>query len=490
MKEKVPQKSIKQNFIYNTILKVINIIFPLLTFPYIARVLSPEGVGKVDFSLSIIEYFILLAQIGIPTYAIRECAKFRDDKEKLSKTVQEILVINLLMLLISYFILFILIGSVDKLIPYRNLLIILSVNIVSTSIGMEWFYQAIEEYKYITTRSIIIKIFSLISVFLFINSENDFIIYGIILSLSATVGNFYNFIHSRNHINLFRKYRNYDLKKHIKPVLILFAMSVSISIYTNLDKVMLGFITSDVSVGLYAAANRMIKVILALLTSLGAVLLPRMSYYIENKKELEIKNLISKSLDFIIMISIPASVGIFVLAKPIILIFAGSEYLSAVPTIKILSPILISIAVSNLIGVQILISHGKEKFTLISTIVGALTNFILNLLLIPLLQHNGAAIGTLVAETTVTLIQIILAYPYLKGNIHWKSMISYLVGGGIIMLISSIFNIFISDMVTYVILTIVTSVVAYFGFLYLIKNTIIYGMTNDILKNIKQKVLS
>lgn len=480
------QKSIESNFIYSSMLKGLNIIFPLITFPYVARILSPEGIGKVDFSLSIIQYFILIAQVGIPTYAIRECAKVRDSEESLTKTVQEILVINLVMVIISYLLFSIVILNVNQLASYRYVLLVGSLNILSTSIGIEWFYQAIEEYKYITIRSMFVKLISLIAIFLFVKEENDFIIYALIIVLSTSIGYLYNFIHVYNYIDLFKKFKGYNFKKHIKPIIILFAMSLSISMYVSLDKIMLGFISGDTAVGLYTAANKMVKLVLSLVTSLGLVLLPRMSYYIENDEEIQVKRLIRKSLDFTFMIAVPSFIGIIMLAKPIILLFAGEEYLNAIPTIRIISPIILAIGLSNLIGIQVLVSYGKERITFFSTLIGAVVNFTLNLLLIPLLQHNGAAIATLVAEISVVIFQLLYSYEYIKGNVSWKSIASYFFGGILIIFITTTINYLTSNLIIFSIVSIALSVISYFSFLYFIKNEMITLISNSIISKIKK----
>jgi O-antigen/teichoic acid export membrane protein len=480
-------KSIKNNFAYNTILKLLNIIFPLITFPYVARVLSPTGIGKVDFSMSIIQYFILIAQLGIPTYAIRECAKIRDNKEKLVKTVQEILGINFLALLLSYVLFAIVILNVEQLASYRNILLIGSINILSTSIGLEWFYQAIEEYKYITVRSIFVKVISLVAIFVFIKDQNDILVYAFITVLSTSLAYIYNFFHLKKHINIYIRLKDYNFKRHLKPVFLLFAMSLSVSIYINLDKIMLGFLSGVDSVGLYTAANKMVKVILTLVTSLGTVLLPRMSYYIENNEVIQVKRLINKSLNFIMMISIPSTIGIVMLAEPIIYIFAGQEYLESIRTIKIISPIIIAIVLSNLIGIQILVSHGKERFTLISTIVGAVINFSFNLVFIPIWKQNGAALGTLIAEISVTILQFFYAYTYIKGNISWKSIFTYLLGGFLIILTTGIINYITTSMMIFTVLSVILSIFTYFVFLYLAKNELVYEIVDRLFIKLKKK---
>jgi O-antigen/teichoic acid export membrane protein len=249
---------------------------------------------------------------------------------------------------------------------------------------------------------------------------------------------------------------------------------------------MLGFLADDTAVGLYTAANKMVKVILALVTSLGVVLLPRMSYYIENNEDILVKRLINKSFNFILMISIPATIGIFMLAEAIILLYAGPNYIEAIPTIRIISPIIIAIGLSNLIGIQILTSYGKEKITLVSTLIGAIINFTLNLLLIPSMQQNGAAIGTIVAESSVTIIQLIFAHSYLKGNVKWKTIYSYLLGGALIVLVTSTLKYLIANILLFTFLSVMLSIFAYFGFLYIIKNEMVYEMINKSLVLIKR----
>ncbi|WP_410514285.1 flippase [Paenibacillus sp. BR2-3] len=477
-------KSIKNNFIYNTLNKVFNILFPLITFPYVARILTVDGIGKIDFSMSVIQYFILLSQVGIPIYGIRECAKYRDDKEKLAKTVQEILVVNLIMILVSYILFMVSILSIDKFQDYKSLLILMSFLILTTNIGFEWFYQAIEEYRYITIINIFVKIVTLILVFTMIRTDSDYFIYSLITVLSISLGHIYNFFYINKHIKLFKIHKNYNLKRHMKPIMFLFFMSLSVSIYVNLDSIMLGFMSGDESVGLYVAANKMIKVVLALVTSLGMVLLPRMSYYIENNKINEINLLTRKSIDFTLMVSIPATFGIIMLSKAIIMLFAGEDFLEAIITIRILSPIIVFIAISNLVGIQILVSHGREKITLISTIVGAMVNFSLNIILIPKFHQNGAALGSLIAEVSVTLIQLFFAFSYIRSNINFKNIFIYLIGGILITITCVGIGTFNFGLIINTLLSVFSSVIIYFGYLYLLKNDLLFDFISKMPRKI------
>ena len=274
-------KSLKMNFLMNVMLTMSSFIFPLITFPYISRILLPIGTGKVSFATSIITYFSMFAQLGIPTYGIRACAIVRDDRKKLSKVAQELLIINLVMCVLSYAVLAIAIFCVPKLREEKNLYVILSFTIILTSIGMEWLYKALEQYTYITMRSVFFKFVALVAMFILVHEQEDYVIYGGITIFAASASNILNLLNAHKYIDL-TPIGNYDFKCHMKPILIFFAMSCATTIYTNLDTVMLGFMATDADVGYYNAAVKIKTILVSIVTSLGAVLLPRASYYVEH----------------------------------------------------------------------------------------------------------------------------------------------------------------------------------------------------------------
>ena len=247
------QKSLKVNFIMNAILTMSSFIFPLITFPYVSRILMPSGVGKVNFATSVINYFSMIAQLGIPTYGIRACARVRDDREKLTRTAHELLFINIVMSIISYLGLFIALLTVPRLQSERLLYVIVSFTIILTTIGMEWIYKALEQYTYITVRSLIFKFISVVAMLLLIHSKSDYLLYGAISIFAASASNIFNFINVHKYIGL-RPVGNYNVRQHLKPVMIFFSMSVATTVYTNLDTVMLGFMKNDAEVGYYTAA--------------------------------------------------------------------------------------------------------------------------------------------------------------------------------------------------------------------------------------------
>lgn len=394
------QRSLKMNFLMNAILSLSSVLFPLITFPYVSRILSPTGTGRVSFAVSLISYFNMLAQLGIPIYGIRACASVRDDKEELSRTAHELLFINLVMALFSYACLAILLASVDRLYEDRPLYVLVSMTIVLTAIGMEWLYKALEQYAYITVRSLVFKGIALIAMFLLIHKESDYVRYGAVSILAASASAIFNFINARRYIE-WRYLGGYAIKKHIRAIMCFFGMACATTIYTNLDTVMLGFMKSDIDVGYYHAAIKIKSILVMVVTSLGAVLLPRVSYFIE-KGELEAFRRISKkALGFVLIASVPMTIYFICFAGECILFVSGHAYLGAVLPMQIIMPTLLFIGVSNLLGVQMLIPLGREKDVLVAELAGAVVDLVLNVICIPRFSAAGAAIGTTMAELVV-----------------------------------------------------------------------------------------
>lgn len=400
------QKSIKLNFIMNILLTMSSLIFPLITFPYISRILLPSGTGKISFATSLISYFSMFAQLGVPMYGIRACAKVRDDKIELSKTVHELFFINLMTSILSYIALIFLLITVPKLKEERTLYILVSSSIFLTTIGIEWLYRALEQYTYITIRSLILKIISILAMFMLIHKEGDYILYSGISVCASSASNIFNFINARKYINL-KWIGNYNIKKHLKPVLIFFAMACATTIYTNLDTVMLGFATNDIEVGYYNAAIKIKNILKSIVTALGAVLLPRASYYIENGLINEFKQISQKALNFVFLLATPLMIYFIFFAKEGIIFLSSDAYINSIRPMQILMPTLLLIGITNILGTQILVPLGKEKTVLKSVVAGAIIDLLLNAILIPKYASTGAAIGTLVAEIVVLIVQFV-----------------------------------------------------------------------------------
>lgn len=425
------QKSLKFNFLMNAVLMVSSFIFPLITFPYVSRILLPEGTGKVSFATSVIAYFALFAQLGIPTYGIRACAKVRDNREELTRTVHEIFFINIVMTAVTYIVFFVALEFVARLRAERPLFLIVSTTLLFNAIGMDWLYKAMEKYTYITLTSVLFKFMALLAMFALIHQKNDYVIYGGISIFAASASNLCNFINVHRYIQL-RPVGHYCFKHHLKSILIFFAMACAATIYTNLDTVMLGFMKTDVDVGYYNAAVKIKNVLLGVVTSLGTVLLPRVSYYVENGEMEKFNKITQKAIDFVFLVA-PSLVLYFILfAEEGILFLSGDAYAASVFPMQIIMPTLIFIGLTNIMGIQMLVPLGREKVVLYSEIAGAIIDLILNALLIPRMASVGAAIGTLAAEAAVCVVQYISlrkevasAYRCVK---YWVILLALVVG--------------------------------------------------------------
>lgn len=398
------QKSLKLNFLMNAVLTVSSFIFPLITFPYVSRILLPEGTGKVSFATSVVAYFALFAQLGIPTYGIRACAKVRDNTEELTRTVQEIFCINIIMTAITYVVFFAALEFVPRLRAERSLFLIVSTTLLFNAIGMDWLYKALEKYTYITLTSILFKFVALVAMFALIHQKSDYVIYGGISIFASSASNVCNLLNVHRYIQI-KPVGNYHFKQHLKPILIFFAMSCATTIYTNLDTVMLGFMKTDVDVGYYNAAVKIKNVLLGVVTSLGTVLLPRASYYIENGEIEQFRKITKKAIEFVFLIAPSLALYFILFAKEGIFFLSGDAYASAILPMQIIMPTLIFIGLTNIMGIQILVPLGREKVVLYSEIAGAIVDLVLNALLIPHMASAGAAIGTLVAEMAVWCVQ-------------------------------------------------------------------------------------
>ena len=400
------QKSLKLNFIMNSILTMSSFIFPLITFPYVSRILLPEGTGKVSFATSVISYFAMFAQLGIPTYGIRACAKVRDNRKELTKTAQEIFGINIVMTLLAYAVFVVALITVPRLQQDKTLFLSVSTTMIFNAIGMEWLYKALEQYTYITIRSIIFKFVALVAMFLLIHEKSDYVIYGGISILASSASNVFNFVNVHRYIG-FRPVGQYDFKRHLKPITVFFAMSCATTVYTHLDTVMLGFMTTDADVGYYNAAVKIKTILVSIVTSLGTVMLPRASYYVEHGMKEEFHRITCKAINFVFLLATPLMVYFMLFAKEGIFFLSGDAYAGSIAPMQLIMPTLPFIGLSNIMGIQILVPLGKEKVVLYSEIAGAVVDLIINWILIPSMASAGAAIGTLVAEAVVTVWQYV-----------------------------------------------------------------------------------
>lgn len=460
-------------------------LFPMITFPYVSRVIMAEGIGQVQFYTSIINYVVLLTGLGIPLYATREIARVRDNIADFSKTTSEIILLNLILNIIGYTAIFIMCFTVEEIMQNVPLFLLLSSSVFLTTIGCSWFFSGVEDFKYITLRGLAVKIICVIFLFVFVSDKDDLMYYAAYSVLVSVGNNILNFIRLRRYIR-FDSFQFRDLKiwRHVKPAFAIFVFNIVTSIYINLDKVMVGFLKDNESVGYYTAATTISHIFLTAVTSLGTVMLPRLSNLVKQGDMDSFHRLAKKSYNFITTMSFPICGGLIVLAPSLIRIFSGDGFVPAILTLQIVSPIIIAIGISNLIGLQILYPLGKIKIVTISTLVGAIINFSLNLLLIPKLAQNGAAIATVCAEICVTLTQFIIARKCIPFRFIDKQFICCFVTTLIMMLICYIFvNVGYSNVINLVVVPLIGSV--FYGIVMVVsKNEIAV----EILQTVKSEI--
>lgn len=393
--------SIKLNMLMNVLLTLSSIIIPVITLPYVTKVLGAEGVGRVYFASSVVAGFAMFAELGIPVYGIRACAKVRDDRAELSRTVREIMMINLIACVIVYILFALMISVVPRFAEDRTLLTIMSSTIILNCVGAEWLFKALEKYTYITVRSIAFKLVALAAMFVMVKEASDYVIYGAITIFAVCSSNIMNLCRLHIYADL-RPAGRHDLARHLPGMLMLFALAAATTIYTNLDLAILDFMKGDAEAGLYGVAVKIKLVIVNLVTSVSAVLLPRNSFYYEKNHKEEFYGLISRTMGTVLAVSVPVLVYFIFFARESISLLAGDEFSAAVMPMMIIMPSVAFIGISNIIGIQMLVPAGREKTVVTAAIIGAVVDLILNMILIPEFASSGAAAATVAAEICVT----------------------------------------------------------------------------------------
>ena len=450
-------------------LKVLSsLVFPLISYTYVTHILQVESIGRVEFARSFTSYFTMLAMLGIVSYATRESAKIKTNKIELTRFAHEIILFNVLAVILSLLLFFCFIFFLPQLSTYKLLLFINSFSIILVALGLEWLFAAMEDYAYISVRSIIIQIISVIIILIFVRTKQDLYLYAFFQMLSLVAPNVINLVYSRKYIS-WKPVGNYNLKRHIKPILILFLMTVSVQIFSSLDTTMLGFMSGDISVGLYTASTKMINITSSLLVAIISVLTPKISVLVKKQEWNRIKEISYQAISIILMLSIPAALGLALLSKDLIVVFSGKSFIDGNFSAKILALRIILSPLNTYFIVQLFISMGYEKKNLLTTSVAALVNIILNFLLIPSFMQNGAAVATIMAE----LIELAFNLYFVRNILNVKkiafNMFQYSLKSLVIILIYWLFSIFLSGFML-IITVIPASAGVYIIILFLLKD--------------------
>lgn len=412
------EKSVGKNAVLNMLKTVVTLIFPLLTFPYISRVLQVENLGKVNFANSVVNYFVLFATLGLKTYGIREGATVRNDREKFQKFFSEVFTLTIISTGLSLFVLAILCTVVPSLQNYRLLILLLSVSVILPTFGCEWICSAYEDYGYITVRSILVQIISFVLIFALIHKPDDYYVYAMILVFSSQGANIFNLLYVRKYVK-FRVTKNINLHTHLRPMMVLFASTLATSVYVSSSTTVLGLVCGDYYTGIYSAAAKLYSVMKNLVSAIVVVSIPRFAFYYNNNKRDEYNSLLNQISNTLALLVIPAATGVFLLSKEIILLISGSEYVAASSTLSILAIAVIFVGISWIMSQCILIPMKKEQIVLKTTLITAVLNVVLNIFLVGRWKHNAAAVTTLISEAVVVLIY----YYYVRKEVKIQGLL-------------------------------------------------------------------
>ena len=401
------QISLKKNSILNVIKTVSSVIFPLITFPYVSRVLLPVNVGKVNFGSSFVSYFSLIATLGITTYAIRECSAVREDRDELSEKASEIFSINICTTIVAYILLILSLLAFRELDSYRCLIVIQCTSILFTTLGADWLNSAMEDFKYITLRTVFFQIVSLILMFIFVRNETDYLKYAAITVFSSSGANIANFFYRKKYCDVtFTKIMHW--KRHFKPILFLFVMILSQTIFNSSDITMLGLMKGDYEVGIYSTAYKIKNIIAQVITSLTWVVMPRLSVYFSMHAFDKVNDLLKKALNVMITLGFPCIAGSIVLSSDIIEIIGGKAYKDAsFPLIILMISFAIDLFGGSFLGNMICLPSKREKPFVESWCIAAILNIILNYFLIPIGGACAAAFTSTISTLMVLLWLII-----------------------------------------------------------------------------------
>lgn len=464
-------RSVKANLIFNLINSTTQLLFPLITFPYASRIMMADGIGQVNFFQSIVNYISLFTCLGIPMYAIREIATVRENPIKMNKVTFEILSLHGILTIFGYIVVGVICLTVPQVQVDVPLFLVLSIGIFFTAIGCDWFYQGIEDFKYVAIRGLIFKIVSIAFLFLFVKTRNDLLLYGVYTILGSVGGNIFNFFRLRKYLNRsLVKFISLRPFQHLKPALHVFAFNVIISIYLQLNVVLLGFFKDAEAVGYFTTATKLLAITMSLSSALGAVMMSRSSNLIAEGRMDEFKTLIQKSYDFVLALTIPLTIGLIFTSKSAILLLSGANFIPSILASKIVAPNILLVGISGVLGIQILYPMGKINKVIICSLFGAATNVLLNILFIPYFGHYGTAAAYLSAEIVVTSVMMVIARKDIPLRYFKKQHINYLCAGGVMaFVLSGIYSLYL-DNVSTIIAMITSGIISYFATLFVLRD--------------------
>ena len=476
-----------RNVFFNLIKTLSSIVFPLITFPYISRTLQPSSVGKYNWASSYIGYFSLIASLGINTYAIRECSKLRNNQTQLDKNASQIYSINILSMIVAYIILFISVFSFRFISSYRTIILLLSLNIVFNVIGTDWINSAFEDFGYITIRTILFQVISLILMFLLVKGTNDYNKYALISVLATTGANVSNILYRRKFCKI-KFTRHMNLKKHLPQILTLFVLILVQNIYNNSDITMIGIFKNNKEVGYYSTAVKISSIITQVVASIAFVVMPQLTRAYAEKNYKKINPLLNRSLQFLVGLGFPLCFGTIALSQDIINILGGKEYEPAIPALILLMiGFLFSTLGGSFVGNLILIPSNREKYFIIGFAISAGINIILNSVMIPIGGSTAAAFTTMIAEFTLFILLISRVEKKVKLLPVRVFFLPPLLGSLLLLCWCLLIKAIITQIVLQIIIAVVGSIIIYSAVLLIAKYPLFIELTSPYIFNRNSK---
>jgi len=478
---------IRKNIFFNIILSLSQVLFPLITFPYASRILGPAGVGSVSYIDSYTQLIILISSIGIPIYGVREISKVKGNKEELNKVFSELLIIHFCvsLIFIALYCLFFL--TISKTMNYQSLIFSGTLIIFFNVFTMEWFFQGLEEFAYVTKRTVLVRSIFVLVMFLLIRSNEDYNIYYFLIAITYILSGLINLAHSFTRVQLI--FRNINIKRHMPPLLVVMGSSIAISVYLLLDNAILGYIKGPIPVGYYSTSVRIIKITLSIITATGIVLIPQLSTAFSEHNYERVNELINKSFNYVCSFGIPVVMVIIISAPSIINILVGQKFIESITILQMLSVLVFIIGLTNIFAWQILTPMGKDKTILAIVSCGVIISITLNFVLIPLWAHLGAAVANLITEAFIMLSSLFFVLKIKLIKISIYPLLYSLMGSAIfypIFKLLSAFTVF-NNLVTACISISISTILYLIFQLYIVKNRLMISFAEMIFSKLCNK---
>ena len=472
------KKSITKNYIYNMVYQVLTLVLPLITTPYLSRVLGAEGIGIYGYTFSVVTYFVLFGSLGVALYGQREIAYAGEDKEKRKKIFIEVNIfrwITIAIATIIYF--FVFMRNNTYQVYYRILLF----ELFAAAFDISWFFQGMEEFKKTVIRNVLVRICSVALVFLIVKTKEDLAKFVLIYSLADFIGNLSLWLYLPKYTDGV-KVKNIEVWKHVVPILMLFIPQIANQVYKILDTTMIGKLVIDKSeTGYYEQSQKVIRLLLTIVTSLGVVMIPRMASTFASGDKEKVNEYMKMSFKFVFFLSFPLMFGIVSISKSFVPLFFGEGYDKVILLIAIMSPILVLMGIANVVGTQYLLPTKRQKEYTISVTIGVIVNFFLNYYLIKNFAAIGAAIATVLSQLVVDIVQL----TYIRKDINiinmiglsWKYLVSGIIMYGFCMITSLVVD---RGYVFEIASQVIVGIIVYFTMLIILKDDYVYKFLSTV----------